>query len=456
MSMMQRMGLALAGVLVATSGLWAQLATGPTVRFNTSLGDIDVLLLPGSAPATVQNFLNYVRRGTYNNSIFHRSVPGFIIQGGGFTYSGGTFRALAQDPPVVNEFRTSNSRGTIAMAKLGNNPNSATNQWFFNLANNAANLDTQNQGFTVFGRVSNGLANMDRIAATPVFRLNSNELTDIPLLNYRSGQTVNESNIVFVRSITILDETPLPEIAAGGVISAGNFGGMPFAAPGSYIEIYGTNLAGEVSRGWNTSDFVAGNAPTTLESVRVTANGLPAFVNYVSKNQINVQLPLGLPTGGEVGIVVINRNEQSAAFALPLRALAPGLLAPASFKVGDKQFVACVRSAEGTFVTTDAPARPNELLTFYGIGFGPVSPATVPYAGRIVEAIANITAPVEFEFGADKGEVLYAGLASGLVGVYQFNVRVPAGTPTGDVTLKVNVNGEAIGQQLFVPVRAGN
>ncbi|MFO0504076.1 MAG: peptidylprolyl isomerase, partial [Acidobacteriota bacterium] len=313
------MALAVAGGLWAASGLWAQLATGPTVRFNTSLGEIDVLLLPGSAPATVQNFLNYVRRGTYNNSIFHRSVPGFIIQGGGFTFSSGTFRALAADPPVRNEFRTSNSRGTIAMAKLGNNPNSATNQWFFNLANNASNLDNQNGGFTVFGRITNGLANMDRIAATPVFRLNSAELTDIPLLNFRSGQTVTESNVVFVRSITILDETPVPEIAPNGVISAGNFGGMPFAAPGSYIEIYGNNLGGEVSRGWNSADFVAGAAPQTLENVRVTAGGQLAFVNFVSKNQINVQLPASLPVGGNVDIVVTNRNEQSAAYSLPVR-----------------------------------------------------------------------------------------------------------------------------------------
>lgn len=453
---MQRMGLALAGVLVATSGLWAQLATGPTVRFDTTLGNIDVLLLPGSAPATVQNFLNYVRRGTYNNSIFHRSVPGFIIQGGGFTYANNTFRALAADPPVRNEFRTSNSRGTIAMAKLEGRPDSATNQWFFNLANNGPNLDNQNGGFTVFGRISNGLSVMDQIAATPVFRLNSNELTDIPLLNYRSGQSVSASNIVFVRSITILDETPVPEISPNGVISAGNFGGMPYAAPGSYLEIYGNNLAGEVSRGWNTADFVLGNAPITIENVRVTANGIPAYVNYVSKNQINVQLPVGLPTGGTVGIVVTHRNEQSAAYALPLRALAPGLLAPPSFKVGDKQFVATVRSTEGTFITADSPARPNELLTFYGVGFGPVSPGTVQYAGRIVEAIANVTAQVEFEFGADKGEVLFAGLASGLVGVYQFNVRVPAGAPNGDLALKVIVNGEATGQELFIPVRAGN
>jgi uncharacterized protein (TIGR03437 family) len=297
---------------------------------------------------------------------------------------------------------------------------------------------------------------MDRIAATPVFRLNSAELTDIPLLNFRSGQTVTESNVVFVRSITILDETPVPEIAPNGVISAGNFGGMPFAAPGSYIEIYGNNLAGDVSRGWNTADFAAGAAPQTLENVRVTAGGQLAFVNFVSKNQINVQLPASLPVGGNVDIVVTNRNEQSAAYSLPVRALAPGLLAPASFKVGDKQFVATVRSTDGSFVTAAAPAKPGELLLFYGVGFGPVNPATVPIAGRVVEVAATVTAPVVFEFGAEKAEVIYAGLAGGLVGVYQFNVRVPAGVPDGDTVLKVSVNGEATGQNLFIPVRAGN
>ncbi len=441
--------------LLGTVALFSQTATGPTVRFNTSLGEIDVLLLPGSAPATVQNFLNYVNKGTFNNSVFHRSVPGFIIQGGGFGFSGGSFRTLAADAPVRNEFRTSNTRGTISMAKLGNNPNSATNQWFFNLADNSGNLNNQNGGFTVFGRVVNGIANMDRIAAVPVYRLNANELTDIPLLNYRSGQTVGDANVVFVRSITILDDTPLPVISAGGVVSASNFGGFPYAAPGSYIEIYGTNLAGDVSRGWTTADFVAGAAPTTLENVSVTVNGRPAFVNFVSKTQLNVQLPADLPTGSAAPIVVTYRNQVSAAFQLDLRPLAAGLLAPASFKVGDKQFVASVHATDGTFVRADSPARPNEILLFYGVGFGPVDPITVPYAGRVVESAATITAPVEFEFGATKAEVIYAGLAGGLVGVYQFNVRVPADA-VGDVALKVSANGAPIAQDLYIAVQPAN
>ena len=446
---------AFAAGLVGAAALFAQTATGPTVRFNTSLGEIDVLLLPGSAPATVQNFLNYVNKGTFNNSVFHRSVPGFIIQGGGFGFSGGSFRTLAADPPVRNEFRTSNSRGTISMAKQGNNPNSATNQWFFNLADNSGNLNNQNGGFTVFGRVVAGLPNMDRIAATPVYRINADALTDIPLLNYRSGQTVTDANVVFVRSITILDETPVPVISAGGVVSAGNFGGFPYAAPGSFIEIYGTNLAGDVSRGWTMSDFVAGAAPTTLENVSVTVNGFRAFVNFVSKTQINVQLPAESPTGSAAPIVVTHRNQVSEAFLLDLRPLAPGLLAPASFKVGEKQFVASVHDTDGTFVRADSPARPNEILLFYGVGFGPVNPITVPIAGRVVETAATIAALVEFTFGDTKAEVIYAGLAGGLVGVYQFNVRVPADA-VGDLALKVSVNGQPIPQDLFIAARPTN
>ena len=111
--------------------------------------------------------------------------------------------------------------------------------------------------------------------------------------------------------------------------------------------------------------------------------------------------------------------------------------------------MASVHSADGTFVRADSPARPNEILLFYGVGFGPVNPITVPIAGRVVEAAATITAPVEFAFGETNGEVIYGGLAGGLVGVYQFNVRVPADA-VGDLALKVSVNGQPIDQNLFI------
>ncbi len=194
--------------LVSATLLAGQTNSGPTVRMSTTLGEIDIQLFRDAAPATVENFLNYVRRGAYNNSIIHRSVPGFIIQGGGVGFSGNTFFSLPADPPVVNEFRVSNTRGTIAMAKLGNNPNSATNQWFFNLGDNSTNLNNQNGGFTVFGRILRGLDIMDQIAAVATYRLDNNVLTDVPLRSYIPGQAVTSANPVFITSAAVLLEPP--------------------------------------------------------------------------------------------------------------------------------------------------------------------------------------------------------------------------------------------------------
>jgi len=145
--------------------------TASIVRLQTSLGSIDISLFNTAAPLTVANFLSYVNSGAYKQSFIHRSVPGFIIQGGGFVINGTSINSIATNAPVINEFSASRSnlRGTIAMAKLGTDPNSATSQWFFNLADNSTNLDNQNGGFTVFGQViANGMSVVDAIAALPI------------------------------------------------------------------------------------------------------------------------------------------------------------------------------------------------------------------------------------------------------------------------------------------------
>jgi len=143
-------------------------------------GEINIVLFDQTgegAPITVDNFVNYVNRGSYVNSIIHRSVRSFVIQGGGFIVNNTTLDLVETNPPIQNEFSAnrSNLRGTIAMAKLGNDPNSATSQWFFNLSNNSANLDNQNGGFTVFGEVlsPNDLNTVDAIASLPVVNASS-------------------------------------------------------------------------------------------------------------------------------------------------------------------------------------------------------------------------------------------------------------------------------------------
>lgn len=135
--------------------------------FNTPLGQMQVGLYDAAKPVTSQNFIHYVQSGSYTNMFLHRCIPGFIVQGGGFnvpdptSYSAFTSYWGVQDfGKITNEFGVgpfySNTYGTLAMAKVGNDPNSASSQWFFNLTNNAANLDKQNGGFTVFGRVLGG------------------------------------------------------------------------------------------------------------------------------------------------------------------------------------------------------------------------------------------------------------------------------------------------------------
>ena len=164
--------LALAGLLLTAPASSADF----NLRVQTDLGAIDLLMFYDAAPQTVDNFMNYVNRGDYDGTFIHRSVPGFVLQGGGYIFddvpgtffSGGTVH-IPEDPPVVNEFNQPNLRGTLAMAKLPTGPDTATSEWFVNLADNSANLDNQNGGFTVFAQVQGaGMAVIDAIAALPL------------------------------------------------------------------------------------------------------------------------------------------------------------------------------------------------------------------------------------------------------------------------------------------------
>ncbi|MEM7412240.1 MAG: peptidylprolyl isomerase [Myxococcota bacterium] len=140
------------------------------VQVNTNMGLMTLELYPNTAPNTVQNFLNYMNDGDYDNVVFHRSVPGFVIQTGGFRDVGPIYAGIPTDPPIANEPCLSNTRGTIAMARLGGQPDSATSQWFVNLVDNLFLDSTDGVGFTAFGRVIDAsLPVADAIAALPIF-----------------------------------------------------------------------------------------------------------------------------------------------------------------------------------------------------------------------------------------------------------------------------------------------
>ena len=212
--------------LVASFNLDSSTVNNP--RFDLGSGVTNVLLFDQEgqgAPLTVQNFLNYVNDGDYVNTIIHRSVPDFVIQGGGFTVDGlvdvldnpaSAIGVIPSDPPVVNEFSSerSNLRGTIAMAKLGGDPDSATNQWFFNLNDeNSANLDNQNGGFTVFGEVlgQSDLDILDAIASIETF-LGTNAIGDnLPLIfnDPTSPVLTGDENFVRYSNITVSQQPEL-------------------------------------------------------------------------------------------------------------------------------------------------------------------------------------------------------------------------------------------------------
>ena len=173
----------LTSLLITICGLPSP-ARAERVRMITNLGNIDIELFEDVAPMTVANFLSYMDSGAYNGTFIHRSIPDFVIQGGGYYYQDGNFYSVAKKDPIDNEYHLSNLRGTIAMAKVADNPDSATNQWFFNLADNS-DLDSQNGGFTVFGRVTDeSLAVLDSIAALSVYSLGSDTpFTNLPLID---------------------------------------------------------------------------------------------------------------------------------------------------------------------------------------------------------------------------------------------------------------------------------
>lgn len=185
-----------------------------TVQFQTVLGDFEVNLFDKATPKTVENFLKYVEEGAFEDTIVHRSVPDFVVQGGGYKYPGSLpLKAVTPHPAVTNEPVYSNRRGTIAMAKVGNNPNSATNQWFFNLKDNSGNLDRQNGGFTVFGQVmGNGMAIIDAMAALSRFN-KGGAFTDLPLRNYTADDhadnvKITDEHFVLIQNIVVLDSSP--------------------------------------------------------------------------------------------------------------------------------------------------------------------------------------------------------------------------------------------------------
>jgi cyclophilin family peptidyl-prolyl cis-trans isomerase len=239
------------------------------VRLTTVLGDIDIGLYDQRTPITVANFLQYLHEGRYfpidptTNEpaplFVHRSVPGFVIQSGGFIATvnpADPEHVLSTDvitfPAIQNEPGISNTRGTIAMAKVANQPDSATSQWYINLADNGGppnNLDTQNGGFTVFGRVfGDGMTVADAIAAVPRFNFGS-PFESVPLRDYTSPDPITPANLVTIPGISIIPTLNFQAVSdhpglATVMVSGTNLFVTPKAVGSAQITVTATNIDG--------------------------------------------------------------------------------------------------------------------------------------------------------------------------------------------------------------------
>ena len=251
-----------------------------TYDFNTTLGVMPVTLTPGITPLTVANFLSYNSSGAYTNTVIHRLDSGFVWQTGEYTFDSSQADPFVTTPVgagVQNEFSQSNTIGTIALAKLSGNANSGTDGFFFNLADNSQNLDSQNGGFTVFGHVDGtaGLDVMNAIGAETVIDDSSAAGDDFSTLPVQSASAgVTASNLLFIKSI-VASGSPYSVISsdpsfATAAISGDNLVVTPVAAGTAHITVSALDSAG---------DTVSSTFDVTVPDVTPEAIGFGSGVN---------------------------------------------------------------------------------------------------------------------------------------------------------------------------------
>jgi peptidyl-prolyl cis-trans isomerase B (cyclophilin B) len=166
--------------------------SNPVVKLQTSMGDIEIELYPDKAPKTVENFLNYVNKGFYNGTVFHRVINGFMVQGGGLNDK---MQLKATDKPIQNEADNGlkNDEYTVAMARTMD-PNSATAQFFINVTDNDflnfKSKDAQGWGYAVFGKVIKGMDVVDKIKAVETTTKGMHQ--DVPV----SPVVINKAEVV--------------------------------------------------------------------------------------------------------------------------------------------------------------------------------------------------------------------------------------------------------------------
>jgi len=254
--------------------------------------------------------------------------------------------------------------------------------------------------------------------------------------NYTGNVTVTPSDASvspasIVVTLTVSGTPPAGNIT--GVTNAGSY--QPAISSGAWVSIFGTNLS-QGTYTWQSTDFVNGALPTTLEGVSVAINGVPAYVEYISPTQINVLAPDDSTTGA-VQVQVTTAGQASNTATVQKNAFAPAFLTLDGNHVAaehaDYSLVGAPNLLPGAVTT---PAKPGETILLYGVGFGPSNPAQP--SGQLVTAAAPLANTVQVSIGGAAATVTFSGLVAS--GLYQFNVTVP-NVPNGDAALAAAIGG---------------
>lgn len=275
----------------------------PIATFRTIAGNINVRFFSDVAPKTVENFLYYANHGLWDNTFTHRSIAGFIVQGGAYTIAAdGSTPAVSENPsglpsglrPLPNETGLSNVRGTMAMAKLNDDPDSATCQWFFNLADNSTNLDAQNGGFAVFAAVTDAasLTTLDALAKYPTDSNNVPYSSSAALTTGHKFVAKNDlvlfsrvslrMNVVGVPTITTTTSSPSYKEASAPVVldsgitvrDAGN------QITGAVIQITSGTVAAEDMLGITPQSGILWKVTKSSGLVTLTLSGTASAATY--------------------------------------------------------------------------------------------------------------------------------------------------------------------------------
>ncbi len=263
-----------------------------------------------------------------------------------------------------------------------------------------------------------------------------------------NGTTSQTAGHIYTTSLTLTPAASgggnTPSISSsGGVVNGATFATSSNVAPNTYITIKGTNLAAS-TRSWAGSDFGSSGTtlPTSLDGTSVMVNGKAAYVEYISPTQINAITPSDSATG-TVSVTVTTNSQTSGASSVTLQSTSPG------FFTFDGKYVAAGDATTGAYIgktglfssapNLTTPAKPGQLITLYGTGFGATTPAIS--AGIVTDKVYNLSPVPTFNIGGTTVTPSFAGLVPPFAQVYQFNVQIPSNAPDGDLQIFAQTNG---------------